>query len=72
MTNILHEAEAISADTVSARRYLHSHPGAGFDIPETIAFTASELEKAGIDAKKCGRAGITALIGERDRVRTVL
>lgn len=72
MTNILHEAEAISADTVSARRYLHSHPGTGFDIPETIAFTASELEKSGIDAKKCGRAGITALIGDSSRGHTVL
>ncbi|MBQ7820973.1 MAG: amidohydrolase [Clostridia bacterium] len=71
MNNILHEAEGLTKELIRIRRYLHSHPGVGFDIADTAAFVARELEDIGMSPRKCGRAGITALLGNNNR-HTVL
>lgn len=51
-------------DNITAnRRYLHTHPGTGFDIEDTVSFVKKELEKIGYEPKECGKAGLTALAG---------
>jgi metal-dependent amidase/aminoacylase/carboxypeptidase family protein len=34
---ILQEAHAMQEDTVASRRYLHEHPGTGFDTKEALS-----------------------------------
>lgn len=45
------------------RRQLHANPETGFDTVKTMELIASELKKMNITAKKCGKSGISALIG---------
>ncbi len=60
---LLKEAKVFREQLVTARRYLHTHPGTEFDIPETLAYVKDELSQMGCEPQKCGRAGLTALIG---------
>ena len=60
---LLKEAKVFREQLVAARRYLHTHPGTEFDIPETLAYVKDELSQMGCEPQKCGRAGLTALIG---------
>lgn len=57
------EAEEIKAEIVAHRRYLHAHAETGFALKETLAYVQSELEKAGYQPKRCGKAGLVALAG---------
>lgn len=45
------------------RRHLHSHPGTGFAVEETVAFVEKTLEEIGVTSQRCGKAGVSALIG---------
>jgi hippurate hydrolase len=60
---ILLEAKAIESDIIADRRYLHRHPGTGFDTGETLDYVKSRLKAMGYEPKDCGKAGITALAG---------
>ena len=57
------EAQALRETIVADRRYLHTHPGTGFDIKETVAYVKKELEALGYEPKECGKAGLVALAG---------
>lgn len=59
----LEEAQAMRETIVRDRRYLHTHPGTGFDIKETVAYVKKELEALGYESKECGKAGLIALVG---------
>ena len=59
----MEEAQALRETIVSDRRYLHTHPGTGFDIRETVAYVKKELEALGYEPKECGKAGLVALAG---------
>jgi hippurate hydrolase len=48
---------------VKDRRFLHEHPGCGFEIEETLEYVKSELEAMGYTPVKCGRAGLVATVG---------
>lgn len=61
--SIVKEAQALRETIVADRRYLHTHPGTGFDIDETVEYVKKELEALGYEPKKCGKAGIVALAG---------
>lgn len=61
--SFLEEAEAMREKIVTDRRYLHTHPGTGFDIEDTVAYVKKELEALGYEPKECGKAGIVALVG---------
>ena len=43
--------------------FLHTHPGTGFDIAETVAFVKKELTDMGYEPKECGKAGLVATVG---------
>ena len=57
------EAQELRETIVADRRYLHTHPGPGFDINETVEYVKKELEALGYEPKKCGKAGLVALAG---------
>ncbi|MGN0345051.1 MAG: M20 family metallopeptidase [Lachnospiraceae bacterium] len=61
--SIRKEAQELRETIVSDRRYLHMHPGTGFDIKETVEYVKKELEAMGYEPKECGKAGLIALAG---------
>lgn len=60
---LLQEAKSHESTLVADRRYLHTHPGTGFDIADTIAYVKKELTAMGYEPKECGKAGLVALAG---------
>ena len=48
----LEEAQAMRETIVADRRYLHTHPGTGFDIKETVDYVKKELEALGYEPKE--------------------
>jgi hippurate hydrolase len=63
MENLLKEAHKYEKELIEDRRYLHTHPNVGFDISETISYVEEKLKQIGCQPKRCGKAGLTALIG---------
>lgn len=59
---ILQAANALQGELVRYRRQLHTIPGLGFDLKETLDFVSGELTKLGIEHAPCGKAGIAATI----------
>lgn len=57
------EADGLQDKLVSDRRYLHTHPGTGFDIKDTVEYVKHELESMGYEPEECGKAGLVALAG---------
>lgn len=69
---ILSQALNFGKEITDARRYLHMHPGTGFDIGDSVDFVRGELERMGYEPMRCGRAGIVALAGGKRPGRTFL
>lgn len=66
------EAQELGESVVEDRRYLHSHPGTGFDTGEAVSYVKKELEKMGYEPKDCGKAGIVALAGGKKEGKVFL
>ena len=64
MTDLFTEAVALQGDLTRNRRWLHTHPGVAFDIDETVQYVRQELQSLGLSPVPCGRAGLTATIGQ--------
>ena len=62
-TKILQEIRNDNDKMITNRRYLHTHPGIGFDLDETVAYVKDELLAMGYEPLLCGKAGIVALAG---------
>ena len=60
---ILQEAASYQEELVKTRRFLHAHPGTGFDLEETLAYVKEELLSMGYEPEMCGKAGIVAMAG---------
>lgn len=69
---LLAEAREALARAREDRRYLHSHAEAGFELCRTKAYVKARLISIGCDVKECGRAGLTAVIGNPDRGKVIL
>lgn len=69
---LLREADAHKQAISDVRRWLHMHPGTGFDIDKTVEFVRDELKKLGCAPESCGRAGVTAVIGGKRPGKTFL
>lgn len=69
---LLKEAEALQETIVSDRRFLHQHPGTGFDIADTKAYVKEKLTEMGYEPADCGRAGLVALAGGKKPGRTFM
>jgi hippurate hydrolase len=61
---LLKEAKKLQEQLVKYRRELHQKAGCGFDIQDTLDFVKARLEEIGLEAKQCGKAGLTATIGK--------
>lgn len=64
MGDLLKEASGLAEYMSFCRGKLHRCPECGFDLPETLAFVESELRSMGLEPHRCGRSGLTALVGE--------
>ena len=64
MTDFLTEATALQSELSRHRRWLHAHPGVAFDLSDTLDYVRQELTKLGLSPVPCGRAGLTATIGQ--------
>jgi hippurate hydrolase len=60
---LLNKANGYGDKLVKDRRFLHAHPGCGFEINETFEYVKGELEDMGYTPVKCGRAGLVATVG---------
>ena len=60
---LLQEVEALRAQILAERRWLHENAETGFDLNKTHAFVKQELADMGYQPVDCGRAGIIALAG---------
>ncbi len=61
--DILHEAKEIASELIKTRRKLHENPEVGFDTSKSVKLVISELEKLGLEPKRCGRGGVTCELG---------
>ena len=64
MTDLFTEAKALQGELSRHRRWLHAHPGVAFDLSDTLDYVRRELEALGLSPVPCGRAGLTATIGQ--------
>lgn len=58
-------------NTVEFRRYIHQHPCLSFHEEETREYISSQLDKAGIEYRKCGQNGIVAKLKGADSSRCI-
>lgn len=69
---LLKESEKMRETIVSYRRYLHSHPGTGFEIGDTVSFVKEKLMEMGYTPDECGRAGLVACAGGKKEGKVFL
>ena len=67
MTDFLTKAKALQGELSRHRRWLHAHPGVAFDLSDTLDYVRQELTKLGLSPVSCGRAGLTATIGQGEK-----
>lgn len=68
MKQILAEAQTLSHEIQAHRRWLHAHAETGFDLRETKPYVKNALEQMGYRVMECGKAGLTATIGNGGKV----
>lgn len=61
---ILNRAEELREELIENRRTFHSFAETGFDLPRTTAFVEEKLRSYGLEPVRCGKAGITCVIGD--------
>ena len=65
-------SDAMFAQTVADRRWLHAHPEVGFDLEDTAAYVRARLDDCGVGWEDCGRCGVIAQIGDCSGDRPVV
>ena len=60
---IMKAAKQYEEQMIADRRKLHSCPGIGFDLDDTVAYVKAELTAMGYEPQECGKAGVVALAG---------
>lgn len=69
---ILTEAKQLHNEIVAHRRWLHQHAEVGFALHQTKAYVRQALIDIGIVPHDCGKAGLTAVLGNRESGKTIL
>ncbi len=72
MNTLLQQAKKQQSALITLRRQLHEHAETGFALSKTLQIVTKQLEKLGITLAPCGKAGLTAVIGDKKSKRTVL
>ena len=60
---ILAKAKSLQEELVAHRRYLHTHPGVGFDLQETYQYVYEQLTQMGYSPNSYGKCGLIATCG---------
>lgn len=68
--NAYQRALELREETVSHRRWLHSHAEVGLEMPKAQRYVMEQLQNAGLDPRPCGH-GVTAELG-REGGKTLL
>ena len=71
-TNILEKAQNLQEELVAHRRYLHTHPGVGFDLQETYHYVYDQLVQMGYAPNAYGKCGLIASCGHANKGKTIL
>jgi len=71
-TNILEKAKQLQEKLVAHRRYLHTHPGVGFDLQETYQYVYDQLVQIGYAPNSYGKCGLIATCGHASKGKTIL
>lgn len=61
--NYYERALALKEETIAHRRWFHTNAEVGLNMPKGQDYVLAELEKLGIEAKKCGH-GVSATVGK--------
>ena len=69
---IMQQAKALQPELQTWRRWLHGHPGTGFEIEDTVEYVMDRLGEMGYAPRRCGRAGVVALVGGKRPGKTFL
>lgn len=70
--SILNEALSIKDEIVSNRRYLHSHPEVGTELPNTTLFVKNKLSEMGIESKEVCPSCLLATIKGKKKGKCIL
>lgn len=71
-TQILEKAISLQEELISHRRYLHTHPGIGFDLQETYQYVYEQLTHMGFSPNSYGKCGLIATCGHANKGKTIL
>lgn len=69
---ILEKAKSMQEELVTHRRFLHTHPGVGFDLQETYQYVYDQLVHMGYSPNAYGKCGLIAICGHKEKGKTIL
>lgn len=69
---ILTKAKTLQEELVTYRRFLHTHPGVGFDLQETYQYVYDQLVQMGYAPNSYGKCGLIASCGHANKGKTIL
>lgn len=72
MHPFLSEAQALKAQLIEARRYLHTHPETGHALDQTVAYVKSRLTALGCTPQDIGDHGVVVTLGGRQGGKCIL
>ncbi|MBR4149965.1 MAG: amidohydrolase [Firmicutes bacterium] len=64
MTDYKREAEAMASEIIENRRTVHGFAELGLETVKTAAFVEEKLKSYGIEPVRCGKNGVSAVIGQ--------
>ena len=67
MKELLKDAKKLQEELTRNRRYLHQNAECGFALNATLPYLEGQLRGMGYTPKQCGKAGLTAEVGEGEK-----
>ncbi|HMM70571.1 MAG TPA: M20/M25/M40 family metallo-hydrolase, partial [Gudongella oleilytica] len=64
MTDYLKQAKNIESEIIANRRTIHRFAEIGFQLDKTVDFVEAKLKEYGLEPKRIGKAGVTAMVGK--------
>jgi len=64
MTDYLKQAKNIESEIIANRRTIHRFAEIGFQLDKTVDFVEAKLKEYGLEPKRIGKAGVTAVVGK--------
>lgn len=64
MIDYLKQAKNIESEIIANRRTIHTFAEIGFQLDKTVEYVEAKLKEYGLEPKRSGKAGVTALVGK--------